>query len=177
MGIKMIDKLLPLILIAFAVISRILPHPANFAPIAAIGLFSGVYLPKKYGLILPFLAMLISDYFIGFYGFTMLFVYGSYFLVGLIGIWLRGHKNALYIIGSSVVSSVIFFLITNFGVWIDPVSSYPKDFSGLIQSYIMGIPFFRGTVLGDLFFTAYLFGGYELIKNFIHLKLAANQKH
>lgn len=155
-------KLVPIILIIFAVLSRLLPHPANFAPITALALFSGVYLPKKYAFVIPIFGMLISDYFIGFYGMTMFFVYGSFFVSSLIGLWLKNHKHLLNILGASLTSSIIFFLISNFGVWVDPFSSYTKDFSGLINTYIMAIPFFRGTLFGDLFYTGVLFGLYEL---------------
>lgn len=155
-------KILPVLIVGFAIIMRLLPHPANVAPISALALFGGVYLPKKYAFILPLVALLISDYLIGFYGLEMFFVYGSFILTSLIGLWLKAHKNTIYIIGASLTSSVLFYIITNFGVWILPYSFYSKDINGLIQSYYFALPFFRNTILGDLFFAGVFFGGYEL---------------
>lgn len=168
-------KVFPLLIILLAVLLRLLPHPANVAPITALALFGGVYLERKFAFILPVAAMLISDYFIGFYGMEMLFVYGSFLISGLIGLWIKSHKNIKTIVGGSLLASVLFYLITNFGVWADPRSWYSKDIVGLIDSYIAAIPFFRNTLVGDLFYTGVFFGGYELIfriaKKYLPLKI------
>lgn len=156
-------KLVAIFLVVFGILSRLLPHHPNVAPITALCLFGGVYLPKKFAF-LPLLALLISDYFIGFYGLDMLYVYGSFALIAGIGWWLKKHKKPMFILGSSFVSSVLFFLITNFGVWAPPNNWYPHTLNGLIQSYTLAIPFFRNTLLGDLGYTILLFGGYELVK-------------
>lgn len=155
-------KLFPLLIILFGTLSRLLPHPPNFAPITAIALFGGVYLPKKYAFILPLVALFISDLFLGFYGTTMLYVYGSFIISGLIGLWLRNHKNPVTILGGTFAASILFYLITNFGVWASPTSWYTRNFQGLIDSYISAIPFFRNTLTGDLFFTLVFFLGYEI---------------
>lgn len=157
-------KIIPLLIICFGVISRLLPHPGNFAPIAAISLFSGVYLDKKWAFIIPLFALLFSDLFLGFYGLEMLFVYGSFVLVVLIGEGIKKHKNVLTIFLGALGASILFYLITNFGVWFLPNTMYPKNFTGLAESYIAAIPFFRNTLLGDLFYTGVFFGGYEFIK-------------
>lgn len=146
---------------------RLLPHAPNFAPIAAIALFGGTYLNKKYAIILPIAAMLLSDLFLGFHD-TMVYVYGSFVLTGLLGIWLRKHKNVINVFGTAVASSVLFFLITNFGVWAQGM--YARDLSGLFQSYVMAIPFFKNTLLGNLFYTGLFFGSYELVKALIAKK-------
>lgn len=157
-------KLLAIFLILVGITTRLLPHPGNFTPIAAIALFGAVYLPKKYAFILPVTAMFFSDLIIGFYGITMLYVYGSFSLISLIGIWLRDHKNLGSIFASSLLSSLIFYLITNFGVWADPKTWYSPDLSGLMQSYIAGLPFLKNTMLGDLFYSGLFFTSYELIQ-------------
>ncbi|MCL5969874.1 MAG: hypothetical protein M1450_00010 [Patescibacteria group bacterium] len=157
---KISTILAPLSIIFFAVILRLLPHPANFAPIGALALFGGVYLNKKYALILPLLVMLISDFFLGFHN-TMIFVYGSFILMGLIGIWIRKNKNIKNIVFASIFSSILFFIVTNFGVWV--MGWYPKTFQGLISAYVLAIPFFRNTIMGDLFYTGVFFGAYELV--------------
>lgn len=158
-------KLLPVLLIFLGVALRLVPHPANFAPITALALFGGVYLPKKYAFVLPWLVLLLSDIFLGFYGATMWFVYGSFFLSGLIGLYVKNHKYISSITGGTVLASVLFFIITNFGVWLS-TNMYSKDFNGLIDCYVAAIPFFRNTLMGDLFFTGLFIGGYEVIARF-----------
>jgi len=153
----------PVVVISFAVILRLLPHPANVVPIAAMALFGGVYLNKKYALIVPLIAMFISDIFLGFHD-TMPFVYGSFLLIGMLGLWLRKQKTAGNVISFSLFSSILFFLITNFGTWA-MTQMYPKTLAGLMDAYVMGIPFFRSTVFGDLLYVGLFFGSYELIKN------------
>ena len=152
----------PLLVILMAVILRLLPHLPNVAPIAAMALFGGAYLNKKYALVIPLVALFLSDIFLGFYQ-GMIFVYGSFLLTGLIGLWLKNHKSFLNIILASLTSSVLFFLITNFGVWFTGIM-YPKSFSGLMESYLMGLPFFRNTLLGDLGYVGLFFGSYELVR-------------
>src|SRR3990172_12722750 len=93
------------LLIVVAAFSRLLPHPSNFTPVAAIALFGGVYLDKRLALVVPILAMVVSDYFIGFYG-GMYWVYGSFVLIGVIGLWLRNHKKPLPILGGTLASSI-----------------------------------------------------------------------
>jgi hypothetical protein len=157
-----------LLIIVCAFLLRLLPHPPNVEPIAAMALFGGVYLNKKYALIVPLISLFISDLFLGFYS-EMSFVYGSFLLIGVIGLWLRDHKSFKNIVFASLTSSILFFLITNFGVWIMG-TMYDKSLNGLMESYIMGLPFFRNTLLGDLGYVGLFFGGYELIFNFLHHK-------
>lgn len=154
----------PFLIIFFAVTLRLIPHVPNFAPISAMALFGGVYLNKKYALLAPLLAMFFSDIFLGFHN-TTVFVYGSFLLTGLIGLWLRKHKNILNLAGAALFSSLLFFLITNFGVWLEG-RLYPLNLSGLMQSYAMAIPFFRNTILGDLFYAGLFFGSYEVALKF-----------
>jgi hypothetical protein len=153
----------PSVIILFAVILRLIPHVPNFAPISGMALFGGAYLNKKYALIIPLIAMFLSDIFLGFHS-AMIFVYGSFILTGLIGLWLRKHKNVIHIAGAALFSSLLFFLITNFGVLLE--GWYPANLSGLMQAYYFAIPFFRNTVLGDLFYTGLFFGSYELALKF-----------
>jgi len=150
------------IFIALGVLFRLIPHAPNFVPIAAMALFGGAYLNKKYALILPLAIMFISDIFLGFHQ-TMFWVYGSFVIIGLIGMWLQNHKSAKNTVLASLAGSVIFFVVTNFGVWLGPW--YQHDFAGLVRCFTMAIPFFRNTLLGDLFYTGVFFGGYELVKS------------
>jgi hypothetical protein len=154
------DFVNPLLIIFFAVILRLVPHPANVAPIAAMALFGGAYLNKKYALIVPLLAMFVSDLFLGFHE-SMFLVYVSFLLTGLIGIWLSKHKTLVNVIGASVFSSLLFYLLTNFNYWY-ATALYPKTMSGLLQSYINALPFFRNSLIGDLLYVGLFFGAYEL---------------
>ena len=151
----------PALIIGLAVAARLLPHPPNFAPIAAMALFGGAYLNRKYAIVIPLVAMFLSDIFIGFYSpVVMTSVYGSFVLVGLLGMWLKKRKSPSNVIAAAVGSSLLFFLITNLAVW--ATGAYSRDISGLWQSYIMGLPFLKNTLVGDLFYTIGFFGGYEL---------------
>jgi len=161
---------LAFLFVAGAAALRLLPHPPNFAPIAAIALFGGVYLSRKFALGIPILAMLVSDIFIGFYKpVVMASVYGSFVLCGLIGLWLKKHKKAGTIIGSSLLCSVLFFIITNFAVWAF-TPWYTKTLAGLVQCYALALPFFRNTLLGDIFYVGVFFGAYELVRIWISKK-------
>ncbi len=147
-------------LIIGAALLRLVPHIPNVAPIAGIALFGGAYLNKKYALLVPLAAMVLSDIFLGFNASSPM-VYTSFVITGLIGLWLRNHKNVGTVIGASLTSSAIFYLLTNFNFWYATLL-YPKTFSGMLEAYVMALPFFRNTIFGDLFYTGVLFGSYEL---------------
>lgn len=157
------------LLIGLTALARLLPHEMNFTPVGAIALFAGTYITgKRWAFMLPLAALLVSDILLelisgtGFYR-DMIFVYGSFALVVMIGFMLRGREQRQTIMVASLVSSIVFFLITNFGSWL-MYDMYPKSLDGLMSSYIAGIPFFRGTVMGDLFYNAILFGVFSLAK-------------
>jgi len=160
---KQTKLIISIILIGLGVASRILPHLWNFAPVAAIALFSGFYLGQRYALILPVVTMLIGDLFIGFYDWKlMLVVYGSFALIGLISSLIKKYKSVETVLASSILASVLFFLVTNWAVWqFSPW--YTKSLNGLIQCYALALPFFRNTIFGDLFYVVVLFGAYETV--------------
>ncbi len=146
-------------IIIIAASSRIIPHPPNFTSIGGLAIFSGIHFEKKSAMFIPLLAMLVSDLILGFHS-TMLFVYASFLIIFFIGRMIRNKTNISKLISAGLVSSVLFFLITNFGVWL-LFDMYAKNFGGLINCYLMGIPFFRNTILGDLFYTMAFFYGYR----------------
>src|SRR3989338_10952628 len=112
------QKFFPYFLVLLAITARFLPHPANFTPIAAVALFSGVYLKKKLSILLPMAAMFLSDLLIGFYSAPiMISVYASFTVSGLLGWWLAKHRGTVTTFGATLASSTIFFLITNWAVW------------------------------------------------------------
>ena len=148
---------------------RLLPHWYNFTPVAALALFGGAMFDRKWlGLVVPGLAMLLSDVLIGFHG-TMPAVYVSFGLTWLLGVWALRRPTAIRIASASVASSVLFFLITNFAVWYGD-SFYTQDIQGLLTCYVAGLSFYNGQsfflngLAGDLFFSGLLFGGYYLLQ-------------
>jgi len=152
-----------LILIALGIAARFLPHPANFAPIGGIAIFSGLYLPKKWAIILPLAAMFFSDIFIGLYAWPMMLaVYVGFALMAVIGLWVRKNKKLATVLGGTILGSVIFYLLTNFAVWAFG-NWYAHSWAGLVQCYILALPFFRNSLLGDLFYTGLLAGVYEAV--------------
>ena len=147
-------------MVLLAVISRLIPHPPNIAPITGLALFSGARLNKKAGFIIPISAMVLSDIFLGFHQ-TIPFVYGSFILISFIGSFFLKKNGALQLLLVSLFSSVLFFVVTNFGVWATS-GMYIKDINGLLTTYIMGLPFFKNTLFGDLFYSIFFFYGFEL---------------
>lgn len=167
---KNIEFLVALIFLLAGIGLRLIPHAPNFTPIAAMALFGAVYLPKKIAIILPLIAMFVSDIFIGFYEpKIMIAVYGSFVLCAIIGFWLKNHKKWYNVLGGSVLASLIFFFATNFAVWAF-TPWYAKTFSGIIQCYFLALPFLRNTLLGDIFFASVFFGAYELSRIWISKK-------
>jgi len=151
-------------LAVFGLIMRLAPHPANFSPVAAIALFAGYYLPKKWAVILPLAILLISDLFIGFYDWRlMLTVYGCIALAGVTGLAIRKSRQFLMIVTSTLLISICFFVLTNFAVWFFS-PWYEHSLAGLMLCYTLAVPFFKNTLMGNLFFVGALFGSYELLK-------------
>jgi hypothetical protein len=143
---------------------RLVPHPPNFTPIGAMALFSGAYLGRRglVALAAPLGALLLSDLVLGFYR-GMPTVYFSVALIVVIG-WLALKRvSPLRIGAAAVASSVLFVVITNFGMWLSS-GFYPLTFAGLTACYVAAIPFFQNTVAGDLFYSAVLFGGFALLE-------------
>jgi hypothetical protein len=141
---------------------RLLPHPPNFSPIAAMALFSGAYLPgRPLAFAAPFGALVLSDILLGGFYPGMNFVYLSFALTVLIGWALAKRKTALWIGSAALASSALFFVLTNFGMWLFS-GFYPPTVEGLVACYVAAIPFFQNTLAGDLFFSAVLFGGFAL---------------
>lgn len=151
-------------MIAVAALTRFLPHPPNFTAISALALFGAANLnDKRFAFLIPVLAMAITDLFIP--GGYDLAVYSGFIVVVLIGFMLRKKVAFKNVILASLTSSVVFYLITNFLFLYSAQNTfYPRNFQGLIESYIAAIPFFRNALLGDLFFSGIFFGSYAILK-------------
>jgi hypothetical protein len=144
-------------IIAFLALSRCLPHPPNFTPLAAMSLLSGAFLRDwRLALIIPLGAMLLSDLYLGLHN-SMLFVYAAMASIVIFSRYGLRRVSLFRLTSASVLSAVWFFLLTNFGAWLGH-ETYAPSLNGLMQAYVAGIPFFRNTLLSNVLFTllAYL---------------------
>ncbi len=148
-------------------IYRVVPHPPNVSPVAAMALFGGAYFAdRKLAFIIPLFALVVSDLIIGLHN-TLPFVYGAFAVTVIAGIWLRNRLSVMTVASTAIATSLMFFVVTNFGAWLFNQGLYPMTSAGLLQSYIAGIPFYANTLIGDLFFTALLFGGFQVLERSI----------
>ena len=171
-------------LVIAAACFRFIKMPPNFSPVTGMALFGAAYFSRKYlAFLVPLLVLWISNiildnvfyaqWYDGFQWFSQPFVFGGFALIVLLGLLFLKKVNVYRVIGASLSASVLFFLVTNFGVWLGS-PTFPQTFDGLIACYAAGIPFisnpgaehyfFLNTVFGDLMFTGGLFGLFELMK-------------
>jgi hypothetical protein len=150
-------------MIAAAAATRLLPHPPNMTSMAAVALFSGAYFSNRWlAFVVPLAALLVSDFILGFYQ-HMEITYLSFALIVCIGLTLQPHRTGPRIAAATLLSALVFFVVSNFGVWAFD-SMYPKTYAGLVACYIAAIPFFRNMLWGDLLYTAVMFGGFGLLE-------------
>lgn len=163
-----------IVLVLLAALSRLIPHPPNFAPIAGVALFGAAHFRSRWlAFLVPLAAMFVSDLALGFIVQLRLYsgwmaltqgihlgsivVYATFAVITAMGFILRKNRGIPLLAGTSLASSVIFFLMTNLGVWAAG-DLYPTTIAGLVTCYVAAIPFFHWTVLGDLCYVAMLFG-------------------
>ena len=144
------NYLLFILLTFFAAFSRLAPHPPNFTPILSIALFCGISFRNKYIFLIPLFSMLISDYFIGYHS-VIMYVYVSLLIIFFIGKYLIKENSFNSTMVLSLSSAIIFFIISNFGVWI---VGYPKTISGFIACYVAALPFLSNTLISTLLFSS-----------------------
>jgi hypothetical protein len=158
-------KLLWIGMVVVGASARLLPHPWNFTPMMAIGLFAGSHARKlSTGVLATLFALALSDAVLGFYpGFW--YVYGAALIPVLLGRLIRDRSGVVVIAAAVFVSSFSFFLITNFVAWATD-GLYPLTIGGLSECYLAGIPFYRNQVLGDAVYTVAIFGGYAILNRF-----------
>ena len=149
-----------LFIIGIGLVSRLVPHLPNMTAVGGLALFSGSRFPLVKSVGIVFITMFLSDMIIGFHS-VMWATYGCFFLTILLGRVIQSHRGWRWIGGMTLTSSMLFFLITNFAVWLSPNMMYPKTVAGLMDCYVAAIPFFRNSLLGDIFYTTVFFGGYE----------------
>jgi len=147
----------PIGLILILVFARLIPHPPNFTPIIAVAIVSGYFFKNiNLSLLTLLVAMLVSDLFIGFYE-NVIFVYASLLLITFVFYKISNKINFKNLFIYSFAGSLIFFIVSNFGVWAlgSPGVydiAYEKNLNGLMQCYILAIPFFGNTFLSTLIF-------------------------
>ncbi|PYQ30689.1 MAG: hypothetical protein DMF56_07740 [Acidobacteria bacterium] len=183
---------LSLLLVLLGVVFRVAPHPWNFAPVGAIALFAGAtFDDRRSAFIVPLATMFIGDLFIGLHS-LMPVIYATYALIVILGMLLRKHislseakdlrgrdlspfsrlRMTGWIASASVASSILFFITTNFAVWLSGMT-YAKTFDGLVACYVAAIPFFDRTLASDLLFSAIFFGAFALAER--RLNVPANR--
>jgi hypothetical protein len=138
--------------------SRLLPHPPNVTPIAAMALFGGAtFSDRRAAFLVPLSALFVSDFFIGFHV-LMPVVYGCFAFNVLLGRWLGRDRGVISTATACLVGSIFFFVVTNFAVWALG-TFYPQTGMGLVACFVAALPFFRNTIIGDGAFTVVLFSG------------------
>ena len=150
-----------------AAFSRLITHIPNMTPVFAIALFGGTYIKRKsLAFLIPLAALLISDAFIGFYT-QMYAIYISFAITVAIGFYLRRKINAVSVVGASLASSIVFFILSNFAVWISGVGilTYPLNIHGFMFCYFQAIPFFGYELIGTLLYTTVIFGIFNIVVN------------
>ena len=166
------------VLIALGVAGRLLPHPPNFTPMAAIALFAGFIFIKRYMAVVAVIStMILCDYFafgslsVSWFGSKSMFVVYIALLFPIVFKNLLQKKlGVLRIFGAAIASSTVFFLATNFAVWaFSPM--YEKTLEGLVLCYTMAIPFFQNTIAGDLIWSGVIFGAYLVLRNYSNLQI------
>ena len=143
-------------LIVLAVASRLLPHPPNFAPITGIALFAAAKFNNRYlAFLLPLFCLFITDMILGL-SWINLFVYAAFGMISFLGF----SRKKVHL-PTVLYSSVLFFIVSNLGVW---VLNYPLNLEGLTSCFTLAIPFYTNTLAGDLVYTAVLFYTFSFVK-------------
>jgi predicted lysophospholipase L1 biosynthesis ABC-type transport system permease subunit len=161
-------------LIFLAALSRLIPHPPNFSPVEAVALFGGAYFANRaWALVVPLIGMFVSDlalgllnggiYFDYFVSAGFALIYLCLALSAVLGFGMRGRVGIGRVIAYSLMGSVLFFLVTNFGTWLGS-NMYQHTAAGLLAAYVAGIPFFQNTALGTLFYSGLLFGAFAYLR-------------
>ena len=169
---------MPYLYVIAAIALRLIPHPWNMTPLGAMFLFSGATFQRKStSLLVPLLALILSDIAVvelmygGRYAWFSPFTWLGFTVVGLLGWALRHKFSGLRLLATSLAGSLLFFLISNFGVWLEG-TLYPLTWSGLVECYVAAIPFFRNSLFGDLLYAAAMFGSYRWLSTRLpHLRL------
>ena len=146
--ITIMNYVLCALFIILGVVSRLITHVPNFTPILSIALLSGLYIKNRFIVLIPISIMLVSDLFIGSH-ITAPWVYFSILIICMIGYLIKNNISNVFFY--SILSSIVFFIISNFGVWFS--GGYTYSLEGLVVCYIAAIPFFKNTLMSTVFFS------------------------
>jgi hypothetical protein len=155
-----------LALVLFGACMRLFPHMPNMTPLTAIAIVGARYLRTRYAIMLPVVALALSDFVIGGYELPiMLATYGSFLAIGMLAYLMRAHGPALA--ATVLTAPSLFFIITNAAVWAwSPW--YEKSAAGLLYAYELGLPFFKLMLMGDIAYTMLLVGVFEVVRRMLH---------
>ncbi len=166
-----------LVFVSLAAATRLFPNvmPPNVSPLASIALFGSTFFGRKYlAILVPLIVLFLSDLFLNnivysayYEGFTIfspnsILVYLAFLLIALIGFGVLKKVTGTRVLGGTILATITFFLITNFGSWLY-LPNYSKDLTGLFQSYVAGLPFLQNSLLGNLFYSGVFFGLYQVV--------------
>ncbi|MDB2342311.1 hypothetical protein N9V46_01755 [Flavobacteriaceae bacterium] len=156
MGLNKVEMRVVFGLVVVALLTRLLPHPPNFAPITSIALFTGFhFVNKRLALFIPLICMFLTDLILGVHS-LMPIIYLSFVLISMIGL-----KAKSLSLGTVLSASSLFFIVSNLGVW---YFYYPLTWAGLSSCFILAIPFFINALMGDLFYTSVLQFSFNKLK-------------
>jgi hypothetical protein len=156
MGLNKVEMRVVFGLVVVALLTRLLPHPPNFAPITSIALFTGFhFVNKRLALFIPLICMFLTDLILGVHS-LMPIIYLSFVLISMIGL-----KAKSLSLGAVLSASSLFFIVSNLGVW---YFYYPLTWAGLSSCFILAIPFFINALMGDLFYTSVLQFSFSKLK-------------
>jgi len=170
------------IIACVAIFTRIIPHYPNFTALGGAAIFGGAYFRKRYAVLIPIIALFVSDLLLNnliyaqqfpqnYNGFVFfepaaIWTYAVFIMIALMSSRTIRSLKVLPIVGTAMAGSVLFFAVSNFAVWLgSPL--YPKTIGGLMMSYAAGVPFFWNTIAGDMFFVSVFFGGFEVARRFV----------
>jgi len=166
------------LLILAAALTRLLPHPPNFAPITAMAVFGAVTFGRwRTAVVAPLVALFVSDLakeYLWRQGMSaqwgiyrgMWVTYGMTAVIALIARFSRGTRRVSVMAGTTLLASIVFFLVTNFAVWARG-TRFPHTLDGLLDCYIVATPFFRNSLAGDVVYAAVLFGAWALAERLV----------
>lgn len=151
------------VVLLIVAVSRVVPHPWNLAPIGATALVAGAYVDRRFAWMIALIPMALADALIGFYNpLVMAFVYASFAVYALIGHGLLSKKvTGLRLGGAVLAGSAQFFVLSNFAVWAAGMYGYTLE--GLVTCYVMAIPYYGNTLLGDALYGLIFFGVLGLV--------------
>ncbi|MCS7237505.1 MAG: hypothetical protein NZ899_04455 [Thermoguttaceae bacterium] len=162
-------------MILAAAAARLLPHPPNLTPIGAMALFGGAaFSDRRVAFGIPLAAMFLSDVALGLLAGDlritfhphMPFVYLAFAIQVVLGMVFLRRLSVLRVGTVAFAGALQFFVLTNFAVWAIG-NWYPKTWAGLAECYVAALPFFQNQLIGDLGYSAVLFGAWALAERFL----------